>query len=141
MTNEDHISIETSPVYFFRETETPYGFLSQWYTSPFTAPPPSNSTSQPPMTFLTTEQYMMYYKALIFRDHAIAEKIIKESDPKKQKSLGRQVKNFDAAEWDKHKEQVVEEANYWKFMQTRKDEDLRKMLLETGDRLLVEVSD
>ena len=82
---------------------------------------------------------MMYHKAIAFKDQEIAEKIIKEAKPRKQKSLGRQVKNFEAEKWDKQKTQVVEDGNYWKFMQPRIDEDLRKMLLETGDRLLVEV--
>ena len=44
------------------------------------------------------EQYMMHMKALHFNDAASAEKIMKSKDPKQQKYLGRNVRNFDATE-------------------------------------------
>lgn len=92
------------------------------------------------MTFLTTEQYMMYQKAIVFKDFDIAAKIIKEPGPRKQKTLGRKVANFDNRTWDEVKEKVVEEGNFWKFTRARDNaEDIRKALVETGDRLLVEV--
>lgn len=90
------------------------------------------------MTFLTTEQYMMFQKAIVFNDLEIADKIMLEPNPEKQKALGRKVKNFDHKKWDKVKEQIVEDGNWWKFTQP-KEGDLRKMLLETGQRELVEV--
>ena len=67
------------------------------------------------ITFLTTEQYMMYHKALLFADTAIAAKILREPEPKKQKALGRKVKGFDPRVWDERKEAIVEEGNWWKF--------------------------
>lgn len=133
------ISSTGGPVLVFREFEEPYGFLSQWYAGTFTAPaPPSAGKDAPPMTFLTTEQYMMFQKAIVFNDLEIADKIMLEPNPKKQKALGRKVKNFDHKKWDKVKEQIVEDGNWWKFTQP-KEGDLRKMLLETGQRELVEV--
>lgn len=39
----------------WREYEEPYGFLSQWYPSTFTAPSPSSTGT---VTFFTAEQYM-----------------------------------------------------------------------------------
>ena len=127
------------PIYFFREFEEPYGYLSQWYSSSFTAPAPASagsSTSQ--ITFLTTEQYMMYQKAVLFQDHGIANKILHESEPRKQKALGRKVVGFNHEKWDEEKEKIVEHGNWWKFTQP-KEGDIRKLLLETGDRELVEV--
>lgn len=81
---------------------------------------------------------MMFQKAIVFNDLEIADKIMLEPNPEKQKALGRKVKNFDHKKWDKVKEQIVEDGNWWKFTQP-KEGDLRKMLLETGQRELVEV--
>ena len=58
---------------------------------------------------------MMYHKALLFADTDIAAKILRESEPKKQKALGRKVKNFDPMLWAEHKEAIVEDGNWWKF--------------------------
>ena len=82
---------------------------------------------------------MMYRKAIVFQDNETAEQIMQESQPRRHKSLGRNVKNFDTGQWNKCKEEVVEEGNWWKFTRTERDEDLKKRLLETGNRLLVEV--
>lgn len=45
------------------------------------------------------EQFMMYMKARISFDQDSADKILKETNPRKQKALGRQVKNFRANLW------------------------------------------
>lgn len=84
---------------------------------------------------------MMYHKAVTFQDHDIAARIIKESSPRKQKALGRKVANFDGKIWDKSKEQIVEDGNYLKFTKSKDNpEGLATALLETGERLLVEVT-
>ncbi|CAD6571993.1 MAG: hypothetical protein ASARMPREDX12_004847 [Alectoria sarmentosa] len=129
------ISSLGGPVFFWREYDSPYGFLSQWYPSSFTPSP----AGTPPMTFVTTEQYMMYHKAIVFSDQEIADKIALEPEASKQKALGRMVKGFDNKIWNAKREKIVEDGNWWKFTQP-KESDLRKMLLETGDRLLVEAS-
>ena len=81
----------------------------------------------------------MYYKAIEFGDQKIADKIALEPEPRMQKALGREVKGFDGKKWNAKREKIVEDGNWWKFTQS-KEGDLRKMLLETGDRLLVEAS-
>ena len=81
----------------------------------------------------------MYHKAILFDDREIADEITLEPVPSKQKALGRGVRGFDAKRWDAEREKIVEEGNWWKFTQS-KEGDLRKMLLETGDRSLVEAS-
>ncbi|KAL6718898.1 hypothetical protein ACLMJK_003133 [Lecanora helva] len=134
------ISSNGGPIFFFREFEEPYGYLSQWYPSSFTVPATKSTGSNTrEMTFLTTEQYMMYQKAIIFKDYDIAKQIMLEPGPKRQKALGRKVKGFDHKKWDEEKEKVVEDGNWWKFTQP-KEGDMRKLLLETGDRELVEAS-
>ena len=87
--------------------------------------------------FNTAEQAMMYHKAKVFGDDTIAEAILATSDARKQKALGRKVKGFDNAVWDKHKEDIVLRANRAKFGQNK---GLRRKLFQTGDRQLVEAS-
>ena len=40
--------------------------------------------------------------------------------------------------WNKHREKIVEEGNWLKFTQSKKG-DLKKLLLETVDKELIEV--
>ncbi|KAL8828122.1 MAG: hypothetical protein Q9170_006742 [Blastenia crenularia] len=132
------VSSTGGPVYFFREYEHPHGFLSQWFETLFTAPA-TEPTAQP-MTFRTTEQYMMYHKAVLFKDTETANKVMLADTPKEQKALGRKVKNFDEKTWNAHREKIVEEGNWNKFCNSKHGVKLRDMLLETGDRELIEAS-
>ncbi|SLM38106.1 Conserved hypothetical protein CHP02464 [Lasallia pustulata] len=127
-----------APIFFWREFEHPYGFLSQWYPSAFTAPHPL--PNHPPMTFLTTEQYMMYHKAMLFRDDETAVKIMAATEPRKQKALGRKVKDFTAEVWEQNREKIVEEGNWNKFCHAKEEEGLQQKLMKTGTRELVEAS-
>ena len=113
--------------------------MSQWYDSPFTAPPPKGAKASGDMTFLTNEQYMMYHKAVVFKDTELADKIMLESKPRAQKALGRKVKNYTDKGWKANRERVVEDGNWWKFTRAKGD-SLKMKLLETGNRELVEVS-
>ncbi|KAL9581270.1 MAG: hypothetical protein Q9212_003996 [Teloschistes hypoglaucus] len=131
------ISSSGDPVYFFREYDHPYGFLSQWFESSFTAPSPDDASKS--VVFRNTEQYMMYHKAVLFRDLDTAQQIMLATTPRKQKALGRKVKNFDGKQWDAHREQIVENGNWNKFCNSKDGTNLKDMLLETGDRELVEV--
>ncbi|KAL8996275.1 MAG: hypothetical protein Q9169_004160 [Polycauliona sp. 2 TL-2023] len=130
------ISSTGGPVYFFREYEHPYGFLSQWFNASFAAPTGNPDTE--PMTFRTTEQYMMYQKAILFDDSKIADEIMLAKTPKEHKALGRKVENFDGDVWEAHREEIVEEGNWNKFCSSNKGSKYEVMLLETGDRELVE---
>lgn len=85
--------------------------------------------------FRCVEQYMMAQKALIFRDFETFNNIMNSKDPVEMKRLGREVKNFKAEKWDELKKKVVKNAVFAKFSQ---NEDLRKMLLETGVKLIAE---
>jgi len=87
--------------------------------------------------FTSSEQYMMYAKAMIFNDIVTAQKILATNDPKKQKALGREVKNFNEGIWDQYKAQIVLEGILEKFTQ---NVDLQEILLATGDLEIVEAS-
>jgi ribA/ribD-fused uncharacterized protein len=89
------------------------------------------------LTFNCTEQHMMAEKARMFDDHETYAKIMEPIHPRDQKALGRKVKNFDLAIWNKYARQIVYEGNQAKFSQ---NPELLKILLATADTLLVEAS-
>jgi ribA/ribD-fused uncharacterized protein len=84
----------------------------------------------------------MHHKALLFQDGATALEILKAGSPRKAKSLGRAVANFDEDVWKEHRERIVREGNYFKFTKAVNEDGmgLRDRLLSTGDRELVEAS-
>lgn len=89
------------------------------------------------VTFNCVEQFMMYYKARLFGDLEIANQILETDDPVIQKRLGRQVKNFNQAIWNEHREKCIFVGNLHKFTQNA---SLSSYLLDTGDKELVEAS-
>ncbi|CAG9956443.1 unnamed protein product [Clonostachys rosea f. rosea IK726] len=138
---------DTTPLFFYG-TGKKYGEFSQWYHAKFTVLKgeiysvvglPTNKLERPddPVNFMTAEQCMMYCKAMRFGDLGTADKILLSPEPRKQKALGRQVKGFTEAGWDAVKFEVVQLANVAKFSQ---NEELRAILLGTGDRELVEAA-
>ncbi|RDI89064.1 hypothetical protein Vi05172_g1600 [Venturia inaequalis] len=62
------------------------------------------------------------------------------SDPAKHKSLGRQARGFNRAKWDENKLRIVEEGTWFKFTASKNAAELKKQLLETGEREIVEAS-
>ena len=150
----------TSPIFFWDVDEIPYGPFCQWYPSPFTQPlltftihthptqlpyltGPTHSlspqTPTPPITFTSSEQFMMAHKAHLFSpdDTEIYDLILSSSSPREQKALGRRIPNFDESIWEAHRFDIVKWGNYFKFTQ---DEELKELLLGTGERELVEAS-
>ncbi len=88
-------------------------------------------------TFNCNEQYMMTRKARLFDDPINAIKIGDSKYPSEQKRYGRKVKNFNKHKWEEVAREVVYNANYAKFTQ---HEDLKSLLLSTGDKTIVEAS-
>ena len=87
--------------------------------------------------FQTAEQYMMYMKAKLFNDEDIANQILRCTDPKEAKSLGRKVKNFDQKIWDENNVEIVTTGNFHKFKQ---NPELLEMLKKYQDCIFVEGS-
>ena len=54
-----------------------------------------------------------------------------------QKAHGRKVRNFDQGQWEAAREEIVFRANLAKFTQ---HDDLKAMLLATGDNTIAEAS-
>lgn len=131
-------SADEGPIYFWMETEEPYGWMSQWYA--YRMRDASDST----IVYPTAEHYMMYQKAKLFEDDKIADKILagKDFHPRKIKELGREVAGFDESTWVAEREQIVEKGTWLKMTKPLRDKqvNLGELLLETGDRELVEAS-
>jgi ribA/ribD-fused uncharacterized protein len=84
---------------------------------------------------------MIHQKTLLFGDHETVSEIIQETSPERTKALGRKVKNFNKELWVQNRDKIVEEGSYHKFKHSLLEtEDLKAMLLATGDRELVEAS-
>jgi len=104
------------------------GCMSQWWPAPFTVEG---------RVFATAEHYMMWRKAALFGDEQIAGRILAASHPFRAKELGEQVRGFDEAAWAARRFEIVLTGSVAKFGQHT---DLRRYLLATGDRVLVEAS-
>jgi ribA/ribD-fused uncharacterized protein len=102
--------------------------LSQWWPCDFDIDD---------VRYGSAEHYMMAEKARMFGDADAALRICKAATPGAAKALGRAVKNFDQTRWDAGCFDIVVRGNAAKFGQS---EALRRYLLETGDRVLVEAS-
>ncbi|KAK7403154.1 hypothetical protein QQX98_011103 [Neonectria punicea] len=150
-------SSSAEPLYFWRETDTETGWLSQWYDCPF------KDDEDPKKTYKTAEHYMMHHKALLFNDPAVALEVLRADHPRKVKTLGRKVKNFDQAIWETNRQDIVRRGNILKFTHAVSEHSfhrstapkgkggtkrkllplrgtLKDMLLATGDREIVEAS-
>ena len=87
--------------------------------------------------FNCVEQYMMARKAIMFEDTEIYDRIMSTDAPSEQKRLGRRVKGFNPLRWDAAAKNIVFRGACAKFSQ---NESLKKALLETGEKILVEAS-
>jgi ribA/ribD-fused uncharacterized protein len=80
---------------------------------------------------------MMYAKAMLFDDHDTASKILAASLPREQKRLGRAVRGFDNASWERCRESIMFVGCREKF---RQNAELAAVLRDTGSSVLVEAS-
>ena len=122
---------------FFRETEE-YGFLSNFYYSPFTGSY-LNEDGVKSYEFKTAEHAVHFFKAMLFNDIETANKIMMTEYPKVTKNLGRTVKNFNQNIWDLNKRAIYTEVIKAKFTDER-NSDIKQKLLDTKEYVLVECS-
>lgn len=102
------------------------GYLSNWYPSNFKV---DN------VNFSSMEQYMMYKKAVCFRDKDTADRILATNDVAEIKALGRLVTDYNESYWNGVRQIVVFEGLIAKFSQ---NEDLKKLLKATENAILAE---
>ena len=88
--------------------------------------------------FPTSEHFFMYRKAERYSPSGgFKERILATSDPAEAKQIGRRISNFDEKDWNTHSIEVMSTGIRNKFHQ---NPDLLKILLDTGDSILVEAS-
>lgn len=82
---------EEGYLFLWKDTHE-YGFLCQWFYSPFT---------HGGMTFATAEQFIMYGKARVLNDDGMAYEMLNtpEKHPEDYKKMGIMVKNLDVNIW------------------------------------------
>lgn len=132
---------------FFLATKSPF---SQWHKSPFKASSFlfANSDNErkrlldkiidaEEIEFSSAEQFMMYQKAMLFLDREIALEILKTSNVKTIKELGRKVKNYDETVWKYNRCLIVYMGNKAKFSQNLA---LKEALFATKGTTLVEAA-
>ena len=88
-------------------------------------------------TFNCAEQFMMFTKATLFGDLQTADQIMVESNPRKQKALGRQIQGYVDTVWQSQAEDLMFPGLFAKFTQ---DPDRKAAILATDNTLLVEAS-
>ncbi len=112
----------------FHKPEEENGYLGNWWIQNF---------AMDGKTFSSIEQYMMYEKARVFGDKDIMDEVMTLTDAQEIKALGRKVKNYDDHVWNGIRQIVVFRGVMEKF---RQNDDIRKLLLETGDAILAEAA-
>ena len=110
----------------FHNPDEENAYLSNWYLSDFEVDG---------VRFSSMEQYMMYQKAVTFKDANTAEKIMRGSDFAKIKQYGREVSSYDDVVWNGIRQIVVYRGLLAKFSQ---NEELKQRLKKTGDAILAE---
>ncbi|KAJ5628042.1 DUF1768-domain-containing protein [Penicillium lividum] len=128
------MALSDTPVYFWKPNQE-NGAFGQWYPSSFNWPQGTET-----FNYANAEQYMMHRKALLFApDHQVTQQIQKgwKVHPRSLRELGRKIPNFVEQVWEAERYAIVLEGSYLKFSQ---NEDLKQLLLATGERELVEAS-
>lgn len=102
--------------------------LSQWWPSPFVVDG---------VRYATAEHWMMAGKARLFGDAEAERRVLAAEHPAEAKKVGRLVRDFDGAVWERERFRLVVEGSVHKFAA---DDDLGMFLLGTRERVLVEAS-
>lgn len=114
-------------VTFYHEYEKD-GYLSNWYDSGF---------RYRGNAFPTSEHWMMWQKAMVFRDWSTAARILEATSPGNAKKLGKQVKPYSSATWGEARVPLMKVGLRQKFVQNAR---LMNDLLSTGTAALAEAA-
>ena len=80
---------------------------------------------------------MTVEKARLLKDHRAVGLIMSSPDPSTHKRIGRGVRNYDSAAWDREEQNAVLSGNYAKFTQ---NPAMKHHLMSTGNKHLAEAS-
>lgn len=120
-------TVDLPSIIGFWKPDGPYGCLSNWHLTGFDF----RGTH-----FATSEHWMMWQKARVLGDDAMAEQILEVNTPDGAKYLGGKAAPFHKV-WDHVREQMVYYGVREKFLQNAPE---RELLLSTGSALLAEAS-
>jgi ribA/ribD-fused uncharacterized protein len=122
--------METVNDIYFYGHKNEFGYMSNFYETTFI----EHNTK-----FTCSEQYLMYYKCIIFDplNFALLNAIIKETSPIKIKKFGRQVKNYNDIVWDALRYDIMLNGLRLKFNQ---NETIKLQLKQTSNKNLFEAS-
>uniref|UniRef100_A0A915B721 NADAR domain-containing protein n=1 Tax=Parascaris univalens TaxID=6257 RepID=A0A915B721_PARUN len=115
----------------FHSTLSPF---SNYYRCKFRVDDADSATSN---YFISSKQYIMYRKALLFGDIEIAKAIMMEREPRKVKALSLSLRKYNGTKWNAMNDEEMRRGLVAKFAQ---NDHLRRMLLLTGDSLIAECS-
>lgn len=121
-----HISNREVDAVFFHKPDEPYGFLSNWFCSPFDI----GNTH-----YTSAEQYIMHQKCLLFGDEESAKAVLATDYPYKQQIIGRQTKGYVNSIWAGSRQLIAVRGLLAKFSQNK---ELQDKLIETKESYLVE---
>lgn len=85
--------------------------------------------------FDNCEQFVMYSKAMLFKDEKAAAWILSTKNPNSCKKIGRLVSDFNEDVWTAYRRKIVFEGNYAKFSQNN---DVKQDLFDTACKTMVE---
>ena len=124
-------------IYFYGQNN-PYGYFSNHYRCEFeiSAKILRIEGIDHSIQVYSSEQAMMWLKALIMKDYKMAKIIENIVDPREAKKAGRKINNFDEELWDSWKEFIMCEILKQKFSRL----DLQKLLLDTKNEILAEAA-
>lgn len=88
-------------------------------------------------TYNCAEQYLMYQKAVRFNDMSTATKILQETNPVKQKGLGKDIAGFKKVVWDNAVPRILLRGLRSKFAQNPHCADFLKA---TGSKTIIEAN-
>ena len=124
---------------FYSENDI-YGEFSNFYWAPgnYNILNIDNNPKYPKQVFCqNSEKAIMITKAVMMDDESTFQKLLQTSSPSYCKKLGREVQNFNQEKWSSNLEQIAFSILYDKF---NSNQNLKKLLLETNNSILVEAS-
>ena len=107
---------------------TKYSILSNHYRCSF---------KEDENTHSSVEQYLMFHKAMHFKDLALSKRILETDDPVEAKSLGKTVSNFNLPAWKAVQDERMKNGLRAKF---RQNPSLVEFLKATDSCVLVEAN-
>ncbi|PUU80127.1 hypothetical protein B9Z19DRAFT_1045199 [Tuber borchii] len=129
--------MNTNPPIYFREDDPRYYPFCLSHSCAFTSsssPIGSSNAALAYCYFTSLTQYLQYRKAQFFYDNRAAEDILATRDVSVIMSISRRINGLQVEVWNGMRSMVVREGLMLKFGQ---NEELRRLLLDTGDRELV----